>query len=73
MSVREVGSGHLKATIRQGRTRMDAIGFGLANLHDPERVTRGLYDVAFRLERNEWRGRVLVQANLVGLRPGGDR
>ena len=43
-------------------------GFGLAVGHPPDELTGGPYDVAFRLERNEWRGVARVQANLVGLR-----
>jgi single-stranded-DNA-specific exonuclease len=68
---REVGTGHLKVTIRQGAHALDAIGFGLAVRHPPEELTRGVYDVVFRLERNEWRGVARVQANLVDLRLAG--
>jgi len=66
---REVGSGHLKVSLRQGSHVLDAIGFGLVARHAPEELADGLYDVAFRLERNEWRGVARVQANLAGLRP----
>jgi len=65
---REVGAGHLKVSLRQGAHVLDAIGFGLAVGHPPDELTDGPYDVAFRLERNEWRGVARVQANLVGLR-----
>lgn len=65
---REVGTGHLKVSLRQGPDVLDAIGFGLAVAHPPHEVTDGLYDVAFRLERNEWRGVSRVQANLAGIR-----
>ncbi len=68
---REVGTGHLKASLRQGAGTLDAIGFGLASLHPPETLAGRAHDVAFRLERNEWRGVSRVQANLVGLRSHG--
>lgn len=68
---RVVGEGHLKASLRQGAAKVDGIGFGLAERIPPERVGNGRYDALFRLERNEWRGRVSVQAKLVDLRPVG--
>lgn len=66
---RVVGERHLKATLRQGPHRLDGIGFGLAERHPPETLTAGRYDALLRLERNEWRGRVGVQAKLVDIRP----
>ena len=64
-----VGENHLKATLRQGRASVDAIGFRLADEYPPERVSEGRYDAAIRLERNEFRGSVRVQARLLGIRP----
>ncbi|NNL29373.1 MAG: single-stranded-DNA-specific exonuclease RecJ, partial [Gemmatimonadetes bacterium] len=66
--VRVVGERHLKATLRQGTGRLNAIGFGLAERHPPETLTTGRYDILVRLERNDWRGRASVQAKLVDLR-----
>ncbi|MDX1494617.1 MAG: single-stranded-DNA-specific exonuclease RecJ [Longimicrobiales bacterium] len=66
---RVVGERHLKATLRQGDARVDAIGFGLVERISPERLDGKRYDALFRLERNEWRGRASVQAKLVDLRP----
>jgi single-stranded-DNA-specific exonuclease len=65
---RVVGAGHLKATLVQGPARVDAIGFGLAARHDPADVEGPRYDVAFKLERNDWRGMSRLQARMVGLR-----
>ena len=61
---RTVGDTHLKLLL--GEQRHEAIGFGLgALLHDlPERV-----DIAFRLERNSYAGRVGLQLRLEDLRP----
>lgn len=66
---RVVGERHLKAVLEQGGARMPAIGFGLAERFPPDRCSNQRFDALFRLERNEWRGRVSVQANLVDLRP----
>ncbi|MEX2467574.1 MAG: single-stranded-DNA-specific exonuclease RecJ [Gemmatimonadota bacterium] len=66
---REVGQGHLKAVLTHDRTRLDAIGFGVAERFPPTDVGRGTHDVLYRLERNEWQGRVTPQAKLVDLRP----
>ena len=66
---RVVGDGHLKATLSAGPTSLDAIGFRMADAHPPAELNGGRYDVAFRLERNEFRGRTTAQAKLVDLRP----
>jgi single-stranded-DNA-specific exonuclease len=63
-----VGENHLKATLHGGGAPVEAIGFGLADRHPPAAVMAAPYDVAFRLERNEWRGRSRVQARLIALR-----
>ena len=64
-----VGENHLKAELTSSRTQLDAIGFGLAGRFDLASLSSGKWDVLFRLERNEWRGRVKVQARLTDLRP----
>jgi len=69
---RTVGERHLKAALASPDARLEAIGFGLAERHPPETLT-GAWDVLFKLERNEWRGRVSAQASLVDLRPAAPR
>jgi single-stranded-DNA-specific exonuclease len=66
-----VGSGHLKARLRQGRQALDAIGFGLGERFSPATVRSGSWDALFRLEKNSWKGRERPQARLVDLRPSG--
>jgi single-stranded-DNA-specific exonuclease len=66
---RVVGDRHLKARLLEGRSGLDAIGFGFGERHPPESLGAGAHDALFRLERNEWRGRVTPQARLVDLRP----
>jgi single-stranded-DNA-specific exonuclease len=65
---REVGENHLKFTIQDDTGRLEAIGFGLA-----DRVQSGWLggplDVALRLEENEFRGNVTLQARVLALRP----
>ncbi|HET7601871.1 MAG TPA: single-stranded-DNA-specific exonuclease RecJ, partial [Gemmatimonadales bacterium] len=68
-SARRVGSGHLKATLLEGFTRIPAIGFNWA-----DRVTwlpTDPVDAAFRLEMNEWNGNSSLQARLLALAPAG--
>ncbi len=66
---RRVGSEHLKMTLVDGATRLEAIGFGMAGrLPGVERET-GPVDVAFRLEENHWNGRTTLQARLMDMRP----
>ncbi len=66
---REVGQGHLKAVLRRDGASLDAIGFGVAERHPPATLPSSPHDVLYKVERNEWRGRVSVQAKLVDLRP----
>jgi single-stranded-DNA-specific exonuclease len=65
---REVGVNHLKFTLVDDTGRLDAIGFELA-----DRVESGWLggpvDVALRLEENEFRGKVSLQARVLALRP----
>ncbi len=66
---REVGRGHLKATLEAGRARLEAIGFGFWERFREARGNAGPQDVLYRLERNDWGGRVRLQARLQDLRP----
>lgn len=61
---REVGKGHLKATIRVGSASLDAIGFGMLDRAPGGSVS---VDVAFKLERNAFRGRDMLQARLLAI------
>ncbi len=67
--VRVVKEEHLKLSLRVGEATLDAIGFGLARRHHPDRLASGPHDVLLRLERNEWRGVARPQAQVVDLRP----
>jgi single-stranded-DNA-specific exonuclease len=64
-----VGQGHLKGTLDDGRHRLSAIGFQWADrvpwLND------GPVDAAFRLEVNEWNGRLCLQGRLCAIGPHG--
>ena len=66
---REVGKGHLKATMVEGACTLDAIGFGML-----DRAPSGVepVDVAFKLERNTYRGRDALQARMVAIVPGSE-
>jgi len=66
---REVGKGHLKATMREGAFTLDAIGFGM---FDRAPSGAGSVDVAFKLERNTFRGRDALQARMVAIVPGSE-
>ena len=55
---------HLKLSLGQGGVRREAIFFNTL----PEELPRPPWDIAFRLERNEWRDRVDVQLQLQRIR-----
>jgi single-stranded-DNA-specific exonuclease len=69
---RRVGENHLKVSLRDGRSRLDGIGFGLAGHHPPETLGKGRWDLLVRLERNVFRGVAAPQARIVDLRPAGE-
>ncbi len=56
---------HLRLMLGQNGTSREAIFFGGAE----DALPRPPWDVAFRIERNEWRGRVSVQIQIQRLRP----
>lgn len=64
---RTVGSNHLKATLSGEGGRVEAIAFGWADRF--AEFGGGLVDVAFKLERNEFRGTSSLQARVVALTP----
>ena len=67
---REVGKNHLKFTLEDETGSIDAIGFELADRVEPGWLS-GPVDVALRLEENEYRGTVSLQARVLALRPAG--
>lgn len=68
-AARVVGENHLKAELARDGASLDAIGFGLADRFPADTLSGSTYDALFRVERNEWKGRVRPQAKLVDLRP----
>jgi single-stranded-DNA-specific exonuclease len=66
---RIVGREHLKLTLAAGAARLDAIGFGMGERLGDFNPADGPFDVAFKLEENEWNGRTRPQARLVDGRP----
>lgn len=58
---------HLRLGLSDGQAQVGAVGFGLAERY-PHLAPGLRVDTAFRLERNEWRGRVSLQLNLCEVR-----
>jgi single-stranded-DNA-specific exonuclease len=65
---RVVGKDGLKVVFRQGEDAITAVGWGLAHRREDIRESES-YDVAFKLERDEYRGVTRLQARLVDFRP----
>jgi single-stranded-DNA-specific exonuclease len=70
VDARRVGEHHLKFTLDDGSGALPAIGFRWADVV-PETWLAAPLDVAFRLERDEWRGRVRLQARIAAMAPSG--
>ncbi len=68
---RRVGEHHLRMTLDDGSGVLPAIGFRWADV-GPDAWLASPLDVAFRLERDEWRGRATLQARVASLAPSGD-
>lgn len=64
---RTVGEKHLKATLAADGRVVEAIAFGWADR--AATLVEGYVDVAFRLERNEFRGVSSLQARVLSLAP----
>ena len=61
---RVVGKKHLKLKVKQGRSVMEAIGFGLSDRHSLEGKT---INAAFTPELNRWQGHKRLQLKIVDL------
>lgn len=58
---------HLKAKFTDGNVTLDTIGFGMGDI--AEKLSyEGKYDIAYRLEANEWGGFEVAQLSLVDIR-----
>ncbi len=60
---------HIKLTLGQGNSRIDAIGFRLG---DWAKDIPNFIDIAYYLELNQWNGRKSLQLNLQDIRPAGE-
>jgi single-stranded-DNA-specific exonuclease len=72
VGARRVGTNHLRFTLADGSGQLPAIGFRWADLVPPEWLA-GPLDVAFKLERDEWQGRTMLQARVAAMGPSPDR
>lgn len=72
LGARRVGTNHLKFTLADDSGTVPAIGFRWADLVPSEWLGRPV-DVAFKLERDEWEGRAVVQARVAAIIPSPDR
>jgi single-stranded-DNA-specific exonuclease len=69
---RKVGTNHLKFTLADGTGKLPAIAFNWANRVGTD-WWREPVDLALKLERNEWRGRSVLQARVVQIKPANGR
>jgi single-stranded-DNA-specific exonuclease len=68
VGARRVGEHHLRFLLDDGSGLLPAIGFRWADLVPQTWLERPV-DVAFRLERDEWQGRVSLQARVAAIAP----
>ena len=64
---RVLRNGHLKLRLSCDGAELDAIGWGMAHIA-PRLNTSTPFEVAFRLERDEWNGESRLQARLADVR-----
>jgi single-stranded-DNA-specific exonuclease len=72
VGARRVGTNHLKFTLADDSGALPAIGFRWADLVPSDWLGRPV-DVAFKLERDEWQGRAVVQARVAAILPSPGR
>jgi len=70
VDARRVGSNHLRFLLDDGSGVLSAIGFQWADEVPAAWLAEPL-DVAFHLERDEWRGRAALQARVAAMAPSG--
>ena len=68
LGAKRVGANHLRFTLDDGSAVLPAIGFRWADVV-PQTWLEQPLDVAFRLERDDWQGRVTLQARIACLAP----
>ncbi len=61
---RVVGKNHLKLTLANGGSQIDAIGFGMGDYE----VGQGKFDVLFQVQENNYMGQKSIQLNLKDIR-----
>jgi single-stranded-DNA-specific exonuclease len=64
---RTVGQGHLKLRLLQDGAELDAVGWGMGALAGTL-APGSPFDIAFRLERDEWNGEPRLQAKIADIR-----
>lgn len=62
---RVVGKQHLKLTVKQGKTALDAIGFGFGGRHP---LKDRAIEMIFSPELNKWQGRERIQLRIIDLK-----
>jgi single-stranded-DNA-specific exonuclease len=64
---RSIGRDGLKLTLDSGAGSLDAVGWGMAD-RIPDLPAGSIVDIAFRLERDEYRGESRLQARIADIR-----
>jgi len=64
---RVMGDGHLKLRLQTDAGELEAIGWGMASLANELDVSAP-FDIAYRLERDDWNGAPRLQAKLAAVR-----
>ena len=62
-----MGDGHLKLRLQTDTGELEAIGWGMAPLAS-ELDVAAPFDIAYRLERDDWNGAPRLQAKLAAVR-----
>ena len=70
VGARRVGTNHLRFVLDDGSGALPAIGFQWAD-QVPDGWLEHPLDVAFRLERDDWQGRSMLQARVATIAPSG--
>ena len=62
----KVGNNHVRMSLKQGKTTISAIAFGMADLF--EEVRHRPFDIAFVLREEEWRGQTVISLQIKDMR-----
>jgi single-stranded-DNA-specific exonuclease len=59
---------HIRFRAKQGKSRIEGVGFGFAEILESFDFTTEIFDIAYELNLNTWNGREKLEIKLLDIR-----